>query len=791
MIPFFIITIIILAVLNIEFIWNPPYLFTVLNIIFLTIIMVFISLLAVRSYLINKSLTIVLLGSGTLALGLGGLLAALSILGNMVNTTVTIYNTSACISGFFILISAILSIRSNPKILKSSWTPLAFYMIIIVIIMALALLVQKNAWPVYFIQGSGPTSIGLAVLYTTIILFGVSCILLINNSDDKELNFRRWYGLGLGLIAVGLFGVSIQSNVGDPLNWVGRTSQYLGAVYILIAIFSSIRETGNWILPWEQALQESEIRYRAIVETANEGILLSDLKDNITLVNQKMVDMLGYPMEKLIGKPIISIVHSQCHRELSKRVENCKKGLKAEYELKLVRMDGSFLWAHVSASPIVDIKDQTIGILDMIIDTTQRKQAEQDIKRHGKVLEGINQVLSESLTCETESEVIVKCLKVAEELTESEFGFFGEINVNGRLDDRALSPPAWDKCKTPNAIDLLKNMEIRGYWGRTILEERSQLVNDPDNDPDRRGLPEGHPPISSFMGVPLKQGDKTIGMIALANKKEGYTEDDKVDLEVLSVAFVEALMRKRAELTLKENVKKLAHSNRELQQFAYISSHDLREPLRIITSFLQLLEHRYRDQLDQDANDFIDFAVNGAKRMDMMINDLLEYSKITSKKREFSRVDTEKVLDETLMNLKVPIEENNAIITHDPMPTVVGDEKLLVQLFQNLISNGIKYRREVPMIHVSSQREKDYQLFSVSDNGIGISNEHLPLIFTIFKRLHTKEEYEGTGIGLSIAQKIVEQHGGKIWAESEPGKGTKFYFTIPLKFDLLSSSVGF
>jgi light-regulated signal transduction histidine kinase (bacteriophytochrome) len=323
------------------------------------------------------------------------------------------------------------------------------------------------------------------------------------------------------------------------------------------------------------------------------------------------------------------------------------------------------------------------------------------------------------------------------------------------------------------------------------LEERSQLVNDPDNDPDRRGLPEGHPPISSFLGVPLKQGDKTIGMIALANKKEGYTEEDKSDLEVLSVAFVEALMRKRAELTLKENVKKLAHSNRELQQFAYISSHDLREPLRMITSFLQLLEHRYRDQLDQDANDFIDFAVNGAKRMDMMINDLLEYSKITSKKREFSRVDTEKVLDETLMNLKVPIEENNAIVTHDPLPSIIGDEKLLVQLFQNLISNGIKYRREkVPMIHISSQREKDYQLFSVSDNGIGISKEHLPLIFTIFKRLHTKEEYEGTGIGLSIAQKIVEQHGGKIWAESEPGKGTKFYFTIPLKYDLLSSSRG-
>jgi PAS domain S-box-containing protein len=780
MIPLFLIVIIILAVLHIEIVWNPPILFTVLNIIFLTIIMVFISLLAVRSYQINKSLTILLLGSGTLALGLGGLLAGFSILGNNINTTVTIYNTSACISGFFIFISAILSIISYPKILKSSWTPLSLYLIIIGIIAALSLFVQKSAWPVYFIQGSGPTTIDLIVLYTTIVLFTVSSILLITNSDSNKLNFRRWYGLGLGLIAVGLLGVSIQTSVGDPLNWTGRIAQYLGAVYILIAIISSIRETGNWILPWEQALVESETKYRAIVETANEGILLSDLKGIITFINKKMGDMLEYQMDELIGKPIISIIDTEYHETSQKRLEDNKKDLKEEYELKLVRRDGSILWAHVSASPVKNIKDQTIGTLNMIIDTTQHKEAEMEIKRRGKLLEGINQVLQESLTCETESEVIVTCLSVAETLTESEFGFFGEVNENGLLDDRALSPPAWDKCKTANAIELLKNMEIRSYWGRTILEERSQIVNNPDSDPDQKGLPDGHPPIMSFLGVPLKQGGNTIGMIALANKIGGYTEEDKSDLEVLSVAFVEALMRKRAELRLKKNLEKLAHSNRELQQFAYISSHDLREPLRMITSFLQLLEHRYRDQLDQDANEFIDFAVNGAKRMDMMINDLLEYSKITSKEREFNRIDLDKVLDETLMYLKVPIEENNAIITHDPLPIINGDEKLMVQLFQNLISNAIKYRsKETPLIHISSQIEKGYHIFSVNDNGIGISEEHLNRIFTIFKRLHTKEEYEGTGIGLSIAQKIVEQHGGNIWAESELGKGTTFYFTIP------------
>ncbi|HEX7467520.1 MAG TPA: ATP-binding protein, partial [Methanobacterium sp.] len=320
-------------------------------------------------------------------------------------------------------------------------------------------------------------------------------------------------------------------------------------------------------------------------------------------------------------------------------------------------------------------------------------------------------------------------------------------------------------------------------------EEKSQIVNDPDSDPDRRGLPEGHPPITSFLGVPLKENENTIGMIALANKKTGYTEDDKANIEALSVAFVEVLMRKRLEIGLKENVKSLAQSNKELEQFAHITSHDLREPLRMITSFLQLLKRRYKDQLDQDANEFIGFAIDGAKRLDSMTNDLLLYSRITSEKREVKPVNFEQVLEEALTNLKVQIEENNAVITHDPLPTINSDEQLKVQLFQNIIGNAIKYRsQKTPHIHVSAAKEKTQYLFSIKDNGIGMSPEHLKKIFTIFQRLHTREEYEGTGIGLAIAQKIVHQQGGQIWAESELGKGTIFYFTILINPDNLFPS---
>ena len=406
-------------------------------------------------------------------------------------------------------------------------------------------------------------------------------------------------------------------------------------------------------------------------------------------------------------------------------------------------------------------------------------KAEQEIIEHSRLTTSINGIFEKSLTSSTEAELINKYLKVSENLTGSEFGFFGEINEDGKLDDRALSPPAWDICKTPNAHELLKNMEIRGYWGRTIIEGKSQIVNNPDSDPDRRGLPEGHPPIHSFLGVPLKLDEKPMGMIALANKANGYTDKDVKNIETLSIVFVEVLMRRRTEKKMEENVKNLAISNKELEQFAYITSHDLREPLRMITSFLQLLQKRYSDKLDQDANEFIGYAVDGAKRLDTMTNDLLQYSKITSKKREITLVNFEKVLNEALLNLKVPIEETNAIITHDPLPVIKGDEELKVQLFQNLIANAIKYRGDkTPEIHISAIKDGDQYLFSVKDNGIGISQKHLERIFTIFQRLHTREEYEGTGIGLAIAQKIIHQQGGRIWAESEPGKGTTFFFTI-------------
>lgn len=237
--------------------------------------------------------------------------------------------------------------------------------------------------------------------------------------------------------------------------------------------------------------------------------------------------------------------------------------------------------------------------------------------------------------------------------------------------------------------------------------------------------------------------------------------------------------RKRAEDEIKRYTAELKRSNKELQQFAYIASHDLQEPLRMISSYLQLIERRYKGKLDKDADEFINFAVDGAERLQNMINGLLAYSRVETKGKPIQKTDCETVIKETLSNLKVAIEESGAKITYDSLPTLMADSSQLVQVFQNLISNAIKFRsNETPRIHISAKLRENEWLFCVQDNGIGIDPKYNDRLFIVFKRLHGRE-YPGTGIGLAVCKRIVERHGGKIWVESQIGKGSSFYFTIP------------
>jgi light-regulated signal transduction histidine kinase (bacteriophytochrome) len=255
---------------------------------------------------------------------------------------------------------------------------------------------------------------------------------------------------------------------------------------------------------------------------------------------------------------------------------------------------------------------------------------------------------------------------------------------------------------------------------------------------------------------------------------------DSAEGLLVTAAIRDITGRKTAEALLLQKLDELSRSNEELAQFAYVASHDLQEPLRMVASYTQLLSRRYKGKLDSDADEFIAFAVDGAGRMQRLIQDLLLYSRVGTKGRDLLATSSEDALQQALMNLRNAIEESGAQVTHDPLPAVLADEMQLVQLFQNLVGNAIKYQSPgIPRVHIAAARDGDKTWsFSVKDNGLGIDSQYFKKIFGMFQRLHKREEFAGTGIGLAICKKIVERHGGSISVESEPGQGSTFRFAL-------------
>ncbi len=491
----------------------------------------------------------------------------------------------------------------------------------------------------------------------------------------------------------------------------------------------------------EEALIASEKRYRALYDDNPSIYFTVDSEGIILSVNRFGAEQLGYTIPELTGKSLISIVFYEEDRiaaakNLKHSVENY--GQIFHWEIRKVRKNGSIMWVKEIAHAVKE-SDGKIIVYIVCEDITERKTAEEALKES-----------------QERFKILFKYAPDPYFLTDMEGNF-----LDGNLAAERIVGFKKETIIGKNIVDL-------GLINEDQIHKAVQML-----ERNLRGVSTGP---EEFI-LTRKDGKKVPVEIT------GYPIEIRGQKLVLGMAR-DISERKMAEEKLKETIKELKRSNEELQQFAYITSHDLQEPLRTIASFTQLIERRYKGRLDPDADEFIDFIVDAATRMKEMIQGLLDYSRVGTRGEEFDFVDTEEILETVLSNLHTAISENNAEVTHDKLPTVIGDKTQLIQLFQNLVSNAIKFKKQdvPPKIHISCHKDEknNEYVFSVYDNGIGLEPQYRDRIFEVFKRLHAMDEYKGAGIGLAISKRIIERHGGQIWVESELGKGSTFYFTMPM-----------
>jgi len=491
-------------------------------------------------------------------------------------------------------------------------------------------------------------------------------------------------------------------------------------------------ERFSWIRA-EEALIQSEERYRMIFNHSPLGIVHFDRDGIILDCNEPFLKIMGASREKVLGFNMVSSTQDPVMRAA---VLAALGGEFGHYEGEYLSVTGKkSTQLRAIYNSLTSEEGKFLGAVALFEDISETRRAEKALKESEQRYRTLVETMTEGLLIRNELDLITY---VNEKLCQ----------MWGYSREEILGHPSTDFLDADNQQILLEQ-RIKRRQGSQEPYEITWTTK------DGRKVPTIMSPKAVFDTEGTFRG--SFGVLTdITNRK-------KVE---------EALARQATELE---------RSNAELQQFAYVASHDMQEPLRMIASYVQLLARRYKGKLDQDADEFIAYAVDGAKRMQTMINDLLAYSRVGRLGGEFEPTDCEQALHWAMQNLEGAIEESQATITHGPLPTLMASGSLLGLLFQNLIANGLKFHGTAPpRIEIAAEQRGREWLFTVQDNGIGFDTQYNDRIFIIFQRLHGKGAYPGTGIGLAICKKIVEYHGGQIWAHSEPGKGSTFSFSIPI-----------
>jgi PAS domain S-box-containing protein len=488
----------------------------------------------------------------------------------------------------------------------------------------------------------------------------------------------------------------------------------------------------------EERLRQSEARFRRTFELAGSGIALVSLEGRFMRVNSRLCEMFGCAEAELVGRSVKDVSHPEDRDIVDGPRARLAQGRtdSVHVEKRYVRKGGSVFWASLAIALERDAEGRPLYAISVLDDITGRKQAEAALRENEERFRKSFELASSGVA---HVSLDGRFLRVNRRLTEI-LGYT-ESELIGRSVKEVSHPEDRDVTDAQRAL-------VRAGQRESVRFEK-------------RYLKKGGAPVWVSLGVALMRDAAGAPQYEIA-------------------MFDDITERKQAEVALREAHEELKRSNSELEQFAYVASHDLQEPLRMVSSYTQLLGRRYHDKLDADAREFMGYIVDGAARMKQLIEDLLAYSRVGTKSRDFKPVDLERPLRRALANLKAAIEESRAAVSFDPLPTLPADEGQLAQVLQNLMGNALKFRSEAaPRIHVAAnEREAEWEI-AVRDNGIGIEPQYFERIFMVFQRLHNKGEYPGTGIGLAIVKKVVERHGGRVRVESTPGEGSAFIFTLP------------
>jgi PAS domain S-box-containing protein len=490
----------------------------------------------------------------------------------------------------------------------------------------------------------------------------------------------------------------------------------------------------------EDHLAQMESRYRGLLEAAPDAMVVVNQDGRIVLLNVQAEKQFGYRRDELVGQLVTNIIPEGFAERLIEdgtrtAAEALEQQIGTGLELSGLRKDGSEFPIEIMLSPLKS--NEGVLVTAAIRNISVRRAAEDHLAQMESRYRGLLEAAPDAMVVVNQDGRIV-LLNVQ---AEKQFGYRRDELVG----------------------QLVTNIIPEGFAERLIAD---RLRSAEDAQTQQIGT-----------GIELSAHRKDGSEFPIEIMLSPLESDEGV---LVTAAIRDITARKEAEAHLLNKMAELRRSNEELEQFAYIASHDLQEPLRMVASYTQLLARRYKGKLDSDADEFIAFAVDGAGRMQRLIQDLLTFSRVASKGEILSATPSDTAFQHAIKNLTGAIEDSGALVTHDPLPIVNADQAQLVQLFQNLVGNAIKYRRtETPRVHVSAlTRDSGKWTFSVADNGIGIEPQYFERIFGMFQRLHKRDEFSGTGIGLAICKKIVERHGGHISVESEPGVGSTFHFEL-------------